>query len=179
MDEKHDGNSSDTRKFQSIMIDPMLLTPDRTLNHHRASTGNNNRGVVLVCEGYRNQKSSQYAQCSLSHRIHPPTASFELSRPLRRWLLLVRHSSLRRHGVLSTDVLMLLLLHIVVRHLLLLFGRDAVLGLHPAAARHASLLCRDLCVTDVFGRVNRGFAVDAILVASRGFGRIQACLRSR
>lgn len=50
---------------------------------------------------------------------------------------------------MSADVL-LLLLHIVVRHLLLL-RCDAVLGLHTAAARHASLLWRDLGMTNVFG----------------------------
>lgn len=79
---------------------------------------------------------------------------------------------------MSADLLVLLLLHVVVRHLLLLLGCHAVLGLHTAAAMHARLLCGNLSMAYVFGRVNCGFGVDAILVAGRGFGRIQACLGS-
>lgn len=74
-------------------------------------------------------------------------------------------------------LLLLLLLQVVVRHLLLLLWRNAVLGLHTATARHAGLLRRDLSMAHVFGRVNCGFTVDAVFVAGRWFGRVQACLR--
>lgn len=50
------------------------------------------------------------------------------------------------------------------------------MGWHAGVARHVGGLGGDLRVADVFGGVDGGFAVDAVLVAGAGFGRVEAGL---
>ena len=47
---------------------------------------------------------------------------------------------------------------------------------HAGIARHVSRLGGDLSVADVFRRIDGGFAVDAIFVASARFGSVEAGL---
>lgn len=90
-----------------------------------------------------------------------------------RRLLLMWHSRLRWHRILSAS---LLLLHVLlIGHLLLLLGGDVV-RLHAGTSRHAGLRRWDLRVIYVFGRVDGGFPINAVLVARGRLGRVQACL---
>ena len=47
---------------------------------------------------------------------------------------------------------------------------------HAGVARHVGRLGGDLSVADVFGRVDGGFAVDAVFVAGARFGSVEAGL---
>ena len=86
------------------------------------------------------------------------------------------YSYLGWHWVLS-DIALLLLHVLLVGHLLLLFGREAILRLHTRASWHGSLLGWNLGVADIFWRIYGLFAFHTILVVLRRFGGIQARLQ--
>lgn len=90
-------------------------------------------------------------------------------------LMLGWHSASDRHSwVLSTCLCLLLLETLVVSHLLLLFLCH-VPGLDSRLASHVCLLCIDVVVRDIFGRLGGNIgSVDPIL--GGGFRRIQASL---
>lgn len=91
------------------------------------------------------------------------------------WLSL----NLRWHGVAAYSALLLLSLDVLlVGHLLLLLGGQAVLRRQTVVPRHGCLLCRDLGVTDIIRRVASFLSVDTILTVGSRFGCIEACLRN-
>ena len=92
-----------------------------------------------------------------------------------RWRVLLHHT-LWRHGVVSSDALLLILHILLVCHLVLLFRCHSVVWRHTAASRHACLWSWDLRVVDVFRRVDGRFGVHAVLVPWSRLGRIEACL---
>lgn len=88
--------------------------------------------------------------------------------------MLIRHA-LWRHGILTADVL---LLHVLlIGHLLLLFWGDVVGLRHAASTGHVCLRRRDLRVTDFFGRLDVGLAIDTVLAALWRLGRVQTGLQ--
>lgn len=89
----------------------------------------------------------------------------------------MRHPRLRRHRVLTSHALLLLLHVLLVGHLLLLLRGDSVAGVDGIAARHGGLLGRNLGMTDILRRIHSGFPLHAVLGAGCGLGRIQTCLR--
>lgn len=89
---------------------------------------------------------------------------------------LVRHPTLWGHRVLAANVL--LILHVLlVCNLLLLFGCHVVRRHASTASWHACLWGRDLRMAHVFRRLSIVVGIDAVLVAWRRLGRIEACLR--
>lgn len=94
-------------------------------------------------------------------------------------LLLVGHSSLRWHGVLASNalLLLLLLLHVLlVGDLLLLLGCNVVGVNSGIPPRHGSLWCGNLWVTDFLRRIRCGFSINAVLSAWRGLRCVQTSL---
>lgn len=85
------------------------------------------------------------------------------------------HSASNGHsGVLSTRLCLLLLKTLVVGHLLLLFLRH-VSRLYTRLTRHVCLLCIDVVVRDIFGRLGGNIgSINAIFRG--GLRRIQAGL---
>ena len=87
------------------------------------------------------------------------------------------HSRLRRHRVLTSHALLLLMHVLLVGHLLLLLRGDSIIGVHCGVApRHGGLLSRNLGVADILGRVHCGFPIHPVLGAGCGLGRIQTGL---
>ena len=84
-------------------------------------------------------------------------------------------SYLRWHGIIAASVLLLLDV-LLVDHLLLLLGSEAVLGWDTAVSRHGCLLGRNLGVADIVGGTTGVFAINTVLIVCRGFGCIQTCL---
>ena len=116
------------------------------------------RSYALACFSNNNCSGLVQAVYQLSllippcfHSSHSFIGLFKiLSQHVLFKLRLVLHPTLWGHWILSANPL--LCLHILlIRHVLLLFGRH-VLGLHTAsAARHAGLGSRNLRVIYVFG----------------------------
>lgn len=96
---------------------------------------------------------------------------------LSGWLLLMWHSRLRWHRVLTADaLLLLLLLHVLlVRHLLLLLRRN-VMG-RDAGVVANGIWSGDGRVRDLFRRVDGGFPINTVFGSRSGLGRVQTCLR--
>ena len=92
-------------------------------------------------------------------------------------LLLMWHSSLGRHGVLTAHRLLLRLHVLMVGHLLLLLRRH-VLRLHARVPpRHVRRWGGDLrMVRYVLGGVDGGLALDTVLITNHRFGGIEASL---
>ena len=127
---------------------------------------------------YREPNFVDFVAHIISSRFHPTDffhSSFNVP-ALSGRLLLMRHSRLRGHRILSSHPL--LRLHVLLIGYLLMLFRGDVIGVHArVATRHSGLRCRDLWVADVFRRVYGGIPVDAVLRAWRRFGRIQTRLR--
>lgn len=142
------------------------------------------RSFALACFSNKNCSGLVQAVYQLSLLIPPCFHSsqsfiglFEiLSQHVLFKLGLVLHPTLWGHWILPANPLVLCLHVLLIRHLLLFGGRH-VSSLHTASAPgHAGLWSRNLRVIYVFGGVDGRFGINAILVARRRFGRIEACL---
>lgn len=131
--------------------------------------------LVTYKFGILNQTFQSHC-ASLSVPAALPRTSIQPFLPGR--LLLVGHSSLRWHGVLASNaLLLLLLLHVLlVGNLLLLLGCNVV-GVHSRIPpRHGSLWCRNLWVTDFLRRIRCGFSINTVLSAWRRLWCVQTSL---
>ena len=89
------------------------------------------------------------------------------------------HVTLWRHGIGSTNALLLLLHILLIGHLLLLLGSDVVLC-HPTAAPtwHICLWGGNLLMVHVFGGFGAFVGIDAVLIACGWLGSVEAGLES-
>lgn len=90
--------------------------------------------------------------------------------------MLLGHSGLRWERILSSNSL--LLLHVLlICNLLLLIGGH-IRRRRVYSATHPRLLRRDLGMINVFGRIDRRFTIDSVLVARCRLWGIQTSLSS-
>jgi len=90
--------------------------------------------------------------------------------------MLLRHSGLRWKRILSSNTLLLLHILLIRNLLLLIRGHVGRRWMYPAT--HPRLLRRDLGMINVFGRVDRRFTINSILVTRCRLWRIQTSLSS-
>lgn len=90
--------------------------------------------------------------------------------------MLLRHSGLRWKWILSSNTLLLLHILLIRNLLLLIRGHVGRRWMYPAT--HPRLLRRDLGMINVFGRIDRRFTIDSILVTRCRLWRIQTSLSS-